>query len=123
MALRAQKEFPPAPPRPKKGVLRAPPWPSVDKKMLRCSSWSFVALCGQKEVKVFSVAQKKVFSVALRGQKEVKVFSVPPSVDKKKLRCSPCPFVALRGQKEVKVFSPSLRGPPWTKSVFLAAPP
>ena len=55
-----------------KDVLRAPPWPSVDKKKLRCSPCPSVALRGQKEVKVFSVALVR----ALRGQKEVKVFSV-----------------------------------------------
>ena len=68
-------------------VLRGPSW---TKRKLRCSSRSFVALRGQKEV--------KVFFVALRG----------PSWTKRKLRCSSWSFAALRGQK--KVFPPAHRG-------------
>ena len=117
-----------------KGVLRAPPRPSADKKVLRCSPCPSAALRGQKGV--------KVFSVPLRGPPWTKrvsgVLRAPPrpsasSADKKVLRCSPCPSVALRGkkglrcsprpsaplrgQKGVKVFSAPLRGPPWIKRV------
>ena len=73
----------------KKGVLRVPPWPSVDKKgVLRAPSRNFAD-------------QEKVFSVYLRGPPWTKkVFFAPLRVTSRiKKRCSPCTSVALRGQK------------------------
>ena len=115
----------------------------------RFSSWSFVALRGQKEV--FSAALR-----VLRGQKGFKVFSVPlrgqtklcpckdflrgpswpfvdkkrcsprpsaSSADKKGLRCSPCPFADRPNYALAKIFFVVLRGPSWTKRGVLRGPP
>ena len=63
-----------------------------------------------------------LFSLPLRAPPWIKRFSSRPFAPLRgQKRCSPCPFVPLRGQNGVKVFSASLRGPPWTKGVAVAA--
>ena len=99
-------------------ALRGPSW---TKGCCRCrSSWSFVALSGQKGVAV-AVAVLRGPSwpfAALRGQKvlPLQFFVVlsGPSWTKRSCRCrcrSSRPFATLRGQKDVAVAV--LRGPSW----------
>ena len=91
-----------------KGVLPRPSW--TDQFMIpqRFSSWSFVALRGQKRCSPLPFEDRpnhdpaKVFFVALRGQK----------------RCSPLPFEDRPNHDPAKVFFVALRGPSWTKGVL-----
>ena len=111
----------------KKG-LRCSPRPSVDKK--RFSSWSFVALRGQKRFSSRPFADKKgVLRAPPRPSVDKKVLrcSPPPSVDKKGLRCPPRPSVDKKGLRcppRPSVDKKGLRCPPRPsvdkKKVFFA---